>query len=227
MLSNKCHNILVVDDSKLIRVEAKKILQSFGYTADTANGGYEGIAKILKDKPDLVLLDIEMPDLSGQEVFRRIRSKAEFKITPCFIFFSTRSDKKMESLKHGASDFISKSLAKEDPDEFYSRIHAHLKIASLMKKNLELEKLAIIKAAGTSARHEIFQPLTVVNIGIGTVLSRKDLLPRCETCVAALTSAQIATKKIKNIVHDFHNIKSTKTIELSGGGRVLSRSKYK
>lgn len=227
MSGNKQQMILVVDDSKLIRVEAKNILESLGYGVDTAEGGEAGISKIFEIKPDLVLLDIEMPDINGLEVFKHIRAEDNFQTLPLFIFFTTHIDKKLEGFKLGVSDFISKSLAKSNPEEFHARIHAHLKIAKLIRKNIELEKLNIINSTSTSARHEIFQPLTIINVEISSVLSRKDLIPRCEHCISALTSAKKAATKIKNIVEDFSSIETTETIELSGGGNVLARSQHK
>lgn len=224
MIKKSQQKILVIDDSKIVLNEMKNILDSFGYISDIAEGGNAGFLKILDIKPDLVLLDVEMPDINGFEVFRRIRARSKYLSLPIIVFFTSKSNKKVEGLKLGASDFISKLLAKEDPDEFNARIHGHLKVAELMRRNIELEKLDIIRATSTSARHEIFQPLTVISVGVHSVLSCKNCIPKCDDCISALKPTKKAIKDITDIVKEFSNINTTETIKYAGGGDMLSRS---
>lgn len=226
MCVNKEQNILLVDDSKIIRQKTRELIESFGHKVNTADGGKDGVSKILRDKPDLVLLDIEMPDMDGLEVFREIRQRDKFQVLPIIIFFTSCSEKRLEGIQLGASDFISKTLPEKDPVEFKSRIHAHLKIADLIKEKIKLEKLHFIKAASTSVHHEIFQPLTVINVGVSSVLSRHDLISRCDHCVSALTPAKKAVGKITKTIKEFGDLKETETVEISGGGTVLNRSRY-
>ncbi len=227
MEESKKHNILVVDDSKIILNKMKRILGSFGYCVDTAEGGKEGISKVLSRKPDLLLLDIEMPDIDGFEVFRQVRAQEKFQVLPVIIFFTGHSTKKVKGLRLGASDFIAKQLASNNPEEFHARIHSHLKIADLMRKNVELEKLSIIEATSTSARHEIFQPLSVISVEASSILNRKDQFPECKHCVSALKQIKKSVTKITQIVQGFSEVKTSETVKYAGGGNMLARSEGK
>ncbi|RMF90844.1 MAG: response regulator [Methanobacteriota archaeon] len=74
--------ILVVDDDPKIIFLAKKILKSSGHSVIGASGGKEGIKKLKSARPDLVLLDIMMPDMDGWETLRMIRGSKGFEEVP-------------------------------------------------------------------------------------------------------------------------------------------------
>src|SRR5690348_553334 len=68
--------ILIVDDNADIRDAIRELVASWGYEADVAADGCEGITLALEQRPDVVLVDIGLPDLDGYEVARRIRAAA-------------------------------------------------------------------------------------------------------------------------------------------------------
>lgn len=220
-LNNK-PNFLVVDDSTLIREETKSILESFGYQVDTAADGGEAIRAILGKQYDLVLLDIEMPRIDGFQVFKRIRSRNSFKILPIIIFFTERSNKRVEGLQLGASDFIIKSLVKNNQEEFQARMEAHLKIGDLIRKQIEYEKKNILQAATTSACHEIFNPLTVVNMGIDFIMEKSGEKESCRHCVSMLQPAKGEMRRIQETVRKLSGAQGLSTISYAGGGKMLN-----
>lgn len=67
--------ILIVDDEKNIRALFRDELQEEGYSVDTAASGREALAKIESDRPDLVVLDVRMEDMTGLEVLEQLRKK--------------------------------------------------------------------------------------------------------------------------------------------------------
>ena len=67
-------NVLIVDDTKNIRLMLTKCLELDGYRVDSASNGQEGLDAILGGQYDLIFLDTKLPDLSGTEVLRRMRS---------------------------------------------------------------------------------------------------------------------------------------------------------
>ncbi len=71
------HSILVIDDNELNLKLAEKILTLSGYQVLVANRGEQGIDVALAHRPDLILLDIRLPDIDGLEVLRRLRSFPE------------------------------------------------------------------------------------------------------------------------------------------------------
>jgi two-component system, sensor histidine kinase and response regulator len=74
--------ILAIDDEFAITEAIVMLLNDAGYHAEAARGGREGLEKIAELHPDLVLLDIMMPDMDGREVYRHMQADAEMRNTP-------------------------------------------------------------------------------------------------------------------------------------------------
>ena len=80
--------IMVVDDSKTIRRTAETLLQREGFNVITAEDGFEALAKIANQKPDLIFVDIMMPRLDGYQTCALIKNNAQFKSTPVIMLSS-------------------------------------------------------------------------------------------------------------------------------------------
>ncbi|MBC8097865.1 MAG: response regulator [Armatimonadetes bacterium] len=112
--------ILVVDDDtdslKLISV----MLQRQGYEVLVANGGQLGLAKATAEHPDLIILDMMMPDMNGLEVCRRLRAQAATQHTPILMFTAkTLIDDKVAGFEAGADDYLTKPT---HPAELTARV---------------------------------------------------------------------------------------------------------
>lgn len=103
--------LLVVDDEPLNLQILKQILLRQGYTVQTALNGREALQQIQSQAPDLVLLDIVMPDLSGMEVLKEIR-KSHSAITLPVIMLTAKGESEdiVEALNHGANEYITKPV---------------------------------------------------------------------------------------------------------------------
>jgi len=73
-MENTGKKILIIDDAEDLRDTMSEILEIKGYNAITANNGIEGVDMATEEHPDLILLDLRMPDIDGFEVIRRIRN---------------------------------------------------------------------------------------------------------------------------------------------------------
>lgn len=107
--------VLVVDDDDFQHKMAGKIIKDAYHNAeiDYASSGTQAL-KVLKNKtPDLILMDIKMPDISGIEVTQRIRSQSKQKIPVIMITGNSQKSTVIKSLKAGASDFVVKPLQPE------------------------------------------------------------------------------------------------------------------
>lgn len=101
-------NVLVIDDSRTILSIAKGELQR-DYQVTTALSGEEGLFLLEKYRPDLILLDLNMPKMDGKEVLRRIRSDERWKRIPViFLTADTTPQTEEDCLRLGADDYISK-----------------------------------------------------------------------------------------------------------------------
>lgn len=100
------NRILVIDDESQIRKLLKVSLKSQGFYIDESHDGRDGINKVANIKPDLVILDLGLPDMDGKEVIREIR---EWSNVPIVILTARdQEQEKIEALDNGADDYITK-----------------------------------------------------------------------------------------------------------------------
>ena len=111
--------IMIIDNEQDTLDLMHSILKDYPYSIVTATSGRECLDKIESDKPDLVLLDIMMPDMSGWEVFKKIKKKDEM-IKIAFVSVLEISEQRKKALlKEGLADYIMKPFTK---DELLERI---------------------------------------------------------------------------------------------------------
>ena len=103
---------LIVDDAPDTREIIRKLLIYEGYEVITASTGEEGVEKTEAEKPDVILMDINLPGIDGSEALRRIR---EINPIQCVIMLTAYAtlDNAIQALKEGASDFVKKPFENE------------------------------------------------------------------------------------------------------------------
>ena len=117
--------ILVVDDDPQVRRLMQLALKRQGYEVEMASTGEEAIAKVVTTKPDLVLMDVMMPDMDGFEATKRIRRLPEGHSIPViFLSALTQVDAKIKGLRVGGTDYVTKPV---NLPELLARIEAHLR----------------------------------------------------------------------------------------------------
>lgn len=137
--------ILIVDDNPDNLEIISTRLQFRGYNVATAERGAEAIGIVHDRRPDLMLLDIMMPDMDGYEVARRIRATEDLAYIP-IIFVTARdsTEDKVTGLDAGADDYLTKPI---NFPELEARVRSMLRIKRLQdqleEKNRELEELSI------------------------------------------------------------------------------------
>ncbi len=100
---------LVVDDSKIVRVMARRIIEEIGFSVDEAENGQEAYDFCKRVKPDCILLDWNMPVMSGIEFLRKLRGELGNSDTKV-VFCSTETDMRhvQEGMEEGANEYIMK-----------------------------------------------------------------------------------------------------------------------
>ena len=106
--------ILIIEDSRLLRVTTERTLMRAGYEVVTAADGEEGLRVALENKPDLVILDMMLPKISGPEVLQRLRLNASSRTTPVIVLTSLSESNRQKLLSEGASLYFEKSLMSVD-----------------------------------------------------------------------------------------------------------------
>ncbi|HEX2712365.1 MAG TPA: response regulator, partial [Candidatus Acidoferrales bacterium] len=117
--------ILVVDDEPQIRRVMRTTLTGSGYAVTEARSGEEALESVLREHPDLILLDMNMPGMGGLEACREIRNRSD---VPVIMLTVRNTEKdKVRALDAGADDYVVKPFSME---ELLARIRAALRRAS-------------------------------------------------------------------------------------------------
>jgi PleD family two-component response regulator len=133
--------VLVTDDDANIRSLLQDVLETAGYLVDTACDGQEALEKVTRLPPDLVLLDVEMPVMTGWEVVTKLKSDAILQHLPVLMLTSlARAEDKIQGLDLGADDYLTKPF---NPGELLARVRSALK-----RKRVELEANPLSRLPG-------------------------------------------------------------------------------
>jgi two-component system sensor histidine kinase/response regulator len=159
--------ILVVDDQPMNVQLLKRKLEKEKMEVLAAHNGLEALEQVKAHKPDLILLDLMMPDMDGMEVCQRLQASSETRSIP-IIFVTARNTKesKLEGLSVGAVDFITKPI---DVDETLARVQTQLRFAAINRENFDLQRrleesrrAATIGAVAQGIAHNLNNLLGVV-----------------------------------------------------------------
>lgn len=173
--------VLVVDDEAPIRKLLKASLDGEQYEMIEASGGEEGVRSAALFHPDIILLDLGLPDLDGLEVTRRIREWSEVPI----IVLSARGDErnKVAALDVGANDYVTKPFS---GPELFARMRAALRGARaepqspiVAVQDLEIDLAAHLVRKGGAEVHLTkteFRLLAALARSVGRVLTHRQLL---------------------------------------------------
>jgi CheY-like chemotaxis protein len=118
--------ILVVEDDVLIARVYKTRLEADGYEVRVAGDGREGLKMLLADKPDVMLLDLMIPKVSGVEILETIRNNPGLKNLPVLVYSNLVEEESMEKVKNlQVKEFMAK--ANFTPDQVVAKIKQYLK----------------------------------------------------------------------------------------------------
>jgi len=117
--------ILITDDSAMIRRIVGQLLQGFGYKILLADNGEKGYIQAKSEKPDLVIMDVEMPVMTGIEATKRIKNNPDTSSIPVLIFTSLSREEDIQQAKNaGCSGFLNKPICEDELREAVNKILA-------------------------------------------------------------------------------------------------------
>ena len=177
--------ILIVEDDKELSHITELELKHEGFSVITAADGREGFEKIKSENPDLVLLDVMLPRLSGLEILRKVRGEMNSELPIILVTARGETIDKVDGLNSGADDYVSKPFKIE---ELLARINAVLRrtqkgagAKSLVLKNGAIEMIAnemkvTFDGAAVEVSKNEFLLLKYFLENVGKVLSRDDII---------------------------------------------------
>ena len=178
------YKILVVDDIATNVLLLKTILGKAGYRIVTATGGREALEKVESESPDLILLDIMLPDQDGLEIVRKLRERPETVRVPIILVTAKTTElDKVKGLDIGADDYLTKPFGVM---ELISRVKALLRrsksiqedqILRLKNVTLDSEKRIVqVNDVPCELTFKEFELLKLLMINAGIVLRREVIM---------------------------------------------------
>lgn len=198
--------ILVIDDLPENVFMLQDRLEHEGYEVLTAYDGRSGIQKAQAELPDLILLDIMMPDINGIEVCRTLVKDSNTSDIPIILVTAkTGAEDTKEGLDAGAFDYIKKPFNKI---ELLARVRSALKVSEASKLLLEAGKKSTFLATVVTANHKIKQPLTLLTLSSAAIKRelKKEEISR-EALHNRIKYIDIAVKDITNVLEQLNSIK--------------------
>jgi len=147
------HRILVVDDDRDVVRLMRGYLEQAGYQVLVAYNGENAIHTIRRERPDLVLLDLMLPDHDGRDITRTIRNDKELKHTPIIMLTARVDDTdKIVGLEIGADDYVTKPY---NPREVVARVRARLRIQDGLQETTQNKVLQVRDLLLDTGRREL------------------------------------------------------------------------
>ena len=202
--------ILVIDDEPMNHQLVSKALASVDCQITSAEDGASGLARARTRKPDVIIMDVMMPDINGYELTRQLRREAQFISTPILILTAQSGlQDKLRAFEVGADDYLSKPF---EPAELAARVSALIRRA-------EMTPVVIIKQdpaqlAHTIAIHSLRGGTGCSTLGVNLGVSLSNLWSRTILLDLTMTAGQVALMLNKNLRRTWADISRFKEAEV-------------
>ena len=215
--------ILVVDDDPSGAELLNSMLSEVGYDITIANSAEEGLTADRKAHPDLILLDVVLPEMSGFEACQKFNENHKERYVPVILLTSMSDvDDKIKGLESGADDYITKPFYTE---ELLARVRSALRtkrlydeLQAIREKLTEAEKLATLGKMAITLHHEINNPLQAIVLSAETMLADlgRDKISRDDLDII-LTSCS----RINDVLMRIMNLKRVRSSKYIGDTDML------
>ena len=165
--------ILIVDDDAVIVDLLEELLSDEGYAVQSAYSLHDAATIIANAEPDVVLLDVQLPDGSGFDLCARLQSDPKTVDLPILLLSAVGSGGKFvaRGLDVGGYDFLSKPFYN---DELLARVRVLVRLRKLQQRLIEQERVRAMLATAGAAAHTLGQPLMAA-LGLVTMLLKTEL----------------------------------------------------
>ena len=204
-------DVLIVDDERTVRAAYRKLFEGEGFSVRVARNGAEAIASFRERRPDIVLLDIDMPGMNGFTVCRTLRE--EDKATPILFLTALESDAdQMRGLGLGADDYVfktsSRSVLLARVSSVLARSAVYRESASALLRQLHVGRASVDmstyevsldgKPTGEVLTRTEARMLEALVSAKGSVVSFSDLARESGSCAATTNTTRTHIAKLKS-----------------------------
>ncbi|MFP4124969.1 hybrid sensor histidine kinase/response regulator [Coleofasciculus sp.] len=191
----KIDRILAVDDAPDNLFLMQTILESEGYELSLVEDGYSALAVVEKSPPDLILLDVMMPQMDGYEVTRRIRENSSLPFMPILLITAYEQSSAIEGLDAGADDFIRKPV---DVGELLARVRSLLRLKHSIDEQVRLARQR--EDFVSRLTHDLRTPLVAADRML-SLLKRGSFGQLPDSAVEAVVSIQQSNQHLVQMVN--------------------------
>ncbi|MGL4376295.1 MAG: ATP-binding response regulator [Microcoleaceae cyanobacterium] len=197
----KPDHVLVVDDTVDNLLLVQSLLEEEGYEVALAENGYSALEKIITSPPDLILLDVMMPDMNGYEVTQLIRRNSQLPFIPILLISGFDSTSVVQGLDAGADDFIRKPV---EIDELLARVRSLIRLKHTVN---ERDKMALQREDFVSRlTHDLRTPLIaadrILNLMIQGIFG--EISPIMRTSLITLIQSNLNLLNLVNMLLDIY-----------------------
>ena len=170
-METNVRKVLIVDDNTEFANMVRRFLEHHGYSASVASSGYKAVEKVLAEPPDLMLLDLKLPDVTGMEVLKRVKEISED--TAVIIITGYGGEQvAVDFMKAGATDYLSKPT---DNETLLKTVKNALKVHDAQIEDKQWKGYSSLEKFFPFLAHEIRNPLHAIGGALAIIERRSDL----------------------------------------------------
>ncbi len=192
--------VMVIDDDEVMLLSCRRVLEKDGYEVETFANGASGIRRVVERPPELLLVDLKMPELDGIQVIERVRQAAPEVVIAVITGYATVATA-VDALKAGAYDFLPKPFTPDELRLIVNRGHERWRLASDSKR-LQQEKEEAERRFITFVSHQLKSPAVAAKQYLDVLLYSSPE-PLGATTRAWLERAQARLDEMMTLIHDW------------------------
>lgn len=192
--------VFVIDDDDIMLLSCRRILEKDGYEVETFGNGLDGIRRLEEVRPQLLLVDLKMPELDGLQVIERVRATDPDIVIAVITGYATISTA-VDAMKAGAYDFLPKPFTPDELRLIVNRGHERWRLA-MESKRLREEKAEAERRFATFVSHQLKSPIVAAKQYLDVLLYTpgEALSPKTREWLAR---AEVRLDEMLTLIHDW------------------------
>jgi DNA-binding response OmpR family regulator len=215
-MKNEQTRIMIIDDDSAYTEGISILLESEGYICHTINDSRTALKMIEKKNPEILLIDWQMPEMSGVELMQRIKSHPEHR-QKYIIMVSGKgtTDDKVFGIDAGADDYLAKPF---ETQELLARIRAAIRILKLEKELIEQERKNTVLEMALSITDKIGNPLAAARLLQKYIQENAQEYSKISQSVEDMGTVLL---EIQDLLKKYQSIKNPQSIRAPMGKRMI------